>query len=210
MLKVLLVVGGLAVAALGSIAWIFSLGQRSVAYVLHLTVRDAQGQPLAAQPVVIWQRDYPARQLQLDAAGRLSVLASESFGASSLTGPGRPAAFAIRLQLPGVSPLFYSFSVARTGPLGPYRVYNDSYSASDAQWVSDFDATGRVPRPIKPGPKVRPTRAWRRWVARYYAGWAQRRSSGQRTWPTAAASTRWPWCFSSRERSCLRSRSQGS
>lgn len=151
MLTVLCVVGGLAVAALGSIAWIFSLGQRSVSYVLHLTVRDAQGQPLPAQPVVIWQRDYPAQQLQLDTTGQLSVLASEPFGASALTGPSRPAAFAIRLQLPEVSPLFYSFGVARTGPLGPYQVYNDSYSANDAQWVGDFDATGRVHRPIKPG-----------------------------------------------------------
>ena len=156
MLKVLFVVGGLAVAALGSVAWIFSLGQRSVSYVLHLTVRDAQGQPLAAQPVVIWRQGYPAQQLQLDATGQLSVLASESFGASALTGPGRPDAFVIRLQLPGVSPLFYSFGVARTGPLGPYRVYNDSYSANDAQWVGDFDATGRVHRPIRPGPTGAP------------------------------------------------------
>jgi hypothetical protein len=152
MLKVLFVVGGLVVTALGSVAWIFSLGQRSVSYMLHLTVRDAQGQPLSAQPVVIWQRDYPAQQLQLDAAGQLSVLASESFGASALTGPGRPDAFVIRLQLPGVSPLFYSFNVARTGPLGPYQVYNDSYSANDTHWVGDFDATGRVHRSIKPGP----------------------------------------------------------
>jgi len=152
MLKALFIVGGLVVTALGSVAWIASLGQRSVSYVLHLTVRDAQGQPLAAQPVVIWQRDYPAQQLQLDAAGQLSVLASESFGASALTGPGRPAAFAIRLHLPGVSPLYYSFDVARTGSLGPYQVYNDSYSANDKQWVGDFDAAGRVHRPIKPGP----------------------------------------------------------
>ncbi|MGI4743356.1 MAG: hypothetical protein ACRYG7_50030 [Janthinobacterium lividum] len=48
MLTVLFVVGGLAVAALGGIAWIFSLGQRSVSYLLHLRVRDAQGQPLFA------------------------------------------------------------------------------------------------------------------------------------------------------------------
>jgi hypothetical protein len=152
MLTVLFIIGGLVVAALGSVGWVFSLGQRSVSYVLQLTVRDAQGQPLPAQPVVIWQRDYPAQQLQLDAAGQLSVLASESFGASALTGPSRPAVFAIRLQLPGISPLFYSFSVARSGPLGPYQVYNDSYSANDAQWVGDFDATGRVHRPIRPGP----------------------------------------------------------
>ncbi|MGI4736191.1 MAG: hypothetical protein ACRYG7_13525 [Janthinobacterium lividum] len=156
MLKVLFVVGGLAVAALGSVAWIFSLGQRSVSYVLHLTVRDAQGQPLSAQPVVIWQRDYPAQQLQFDGAGQLSVLAAESFGASAFTGPSRPDAFAIRLQLPEVSPLFYSFGVARTGPLGPYQVYNGSYSANDTQWVGDFDATGRVRRPIKPDPTGAP------------------------------------------------------
>lgn len=153
MLTVLFVVGGLAIAALCSIAWIFSLGQRSVSYVLHLTARDAQGRPLSAQPVVIWQRDYPTQQVRLDAAGQLSVRASESFGASALTGPSRPAAFAIRLQLPRVSPLFYSFGVARTGPLGTYQVYNDPYSANDTQWVGDFDAAGRVHRPIKPGPK---------------------------------------------------------
>lgn len=152
MLKALFIVGGLVVTALGGVAWIFSLGQRSVSYVLHLTVRDAQGQPLPAQPVVIWRQGYPAQQLQLDAAGQLSVLATESFGASALTGPGRPAAFAIRLHLPGVSPLFYSFNVARPGPLSSYQVYNDSYSANDTQWVGDFDATGRVRRPIKPGP----------------------------------------------------------
>ena len=125
MLTVLFVVGGLAVVALGSVAWIFSLGQRSVSYMLHLTLRDAQGLPLPAQPVVIWRQGYPAQQLQLDAAGQLVVLATESFGASALTGPGRPAAFAICLQLPGVSPLFYSFKVARTGPLGPHQVYNE-------------------------------------------------------------------------------------
>ena len=119
-------------------------------------VRDAKGQPLPAQPVVIWRQGYPAQQLQLDAAGQLSVRASESFGASALTGPSRPAAFAIRLQLPGGSPLFYSFGVARTGPLGPYQVYNDSYSANDTQWVGAFDATGRVPRPIKPVPTGAP------------------------------------------------------
>lgn len=151
MLTVLFVVGGLAVAALGSVVWIFSLGQRSVSYTLHLTVRDAQGLPLSAQPVVIWRQGYPAQQLQLDAGGQLSVLANESFGASALTGPSRPDAFVIRLQLPEVSPLFYSFDVARTGPLGPYQVYNDSYSANDTQWVGDFDATGRVHRPSKPG-----------------------------------------------------------
>jgi hypothetical protein len=156
MLTVLFIVSGLVVAALGSVVWVFSLGQRSVSYVLQLTVRDAQGQPLPAQPVVIWQRDYPAQQLQLDAAGQLSVLASQSFGASVLTGPSRPDAFAIRLQLPGISPLFYLFDVARTGPLGLYRVYNDSYSANDAQWVGDFNATGRVHRPIKPGPTGSP------------------------------------------------------
>jgi hypothetical protein len=132
--------------------WVFSLGQRSVSYVLHLTVHDAQDQPIPAQPVVIWRRGYPAQQLQLDAAGQLSVLATESFGASALIGPNRPAAFTIRLQLPGVSPLFYSFSVTHTGPLGPYQVYNDSYSTNDTQWVGDFNAKGRVWRPTKPGP----------------------------------------------------------
>jgi len=142
MLKVLFVVGGLVVAALGGTAWVFSLGQRSVSYVLHLTVRDAQGQPLPAQPVVIWRQGYPSQQVRLDAAGQLSVLASESFGASALTGPGRPEAFAIRLQLPEISPLFYSFEVVRTGPLGPYQVYNDSYSANYTQWVGNFDEKG--------------------------------------------------------------------
>ncbi len=153
MLKVLFVVGGLAIAALGGTAWVFSLGQRSVSYVLHLTVRDAQGQPLSAQPVVIWRQGYPAQQLRLDANGQLSVLASESFGASALTGPRRPDAFAIRLQLPEISPLFYSFEVAHTGPLGTYQVYNDSYSANNAQWVGNFDATGPT-RPTKGQPPV--------------------------------------------------------
>jgi hypothetical protein len=156
MLTVLCIVGGLAVVALGCVTWIFSLGQRSVSYVVHLTVRDAQGKPLLAQPVVIWRPGYPAQQLQLDAAGQLSVLGTESFGASALTGPSRPTAFTIRLQLPGVSPLFYSFKVARTGPLGPYQVYNDSYSANDTQWVGDFDATGRVWRPTKHAPTGQP------------------------------------------------------
>jgi hypothetical protein len=153
MLKVLFVVGGLVVATLGGTAWIFSLGQRSVSYVLHLTVRDAQGQLLPAQPVVIWRQGYPSQQLQLDAAGQLSVLASESFGASALTGPSRPDAFTICLQLPEISPLFYSFEVARTGPLGPYQVYNDSYSANYTQWVGNFDARGPT-RPTKGQPAV--------------------------------------------------------
>lgn len=156
MLTVLCIVGGLAVIALSCVVWIFSLGQRSVSYVLHLTVRDAQGLPLPAQPVVIWRQGYPAQQLRLDVAGQLSVLATESFGASALTGPSRPAAFIIRLHLPNVSPLFYSFSVARTGPLGSYQVYNDSYSANDTQWVGDFAATGRVRRPTKPGSTGQP------------------------------------------------------
>jgi hypothetical protein len=156
MLTVLCIVGGLAVIALSCVVWIFSLGQRSVSYVLHLTVRDAQGLPLPAQPVVIWRQGYPAQQLRLDVAGQLSVLATESFGASALTGPSRPAAFIIRLHLPDVSPLFYSFSVARTGPLGSYQVYNDSYSANDTQWVGDFAATGRVRRPTKPGSAGQP------------------------------------------------------
>lgn len=146
MLKVIFVLGGLAVAALGGVAWVFSLGQRSVGYTLRLTVRNAAGQPLAGQPVVIWQPGYPSQSRQLDDAGQLSVLASESFGASALTGPSRPVAFAIRLQLPTVSPLYYWFEVARTGPLGTYHVYNDPYSATDRQWVGDFTAAGPVPR----------------------------------------------------------------
>ncbi|AWM31959.1 hypothetical protein [Hymenobacter nivis] len=60
MLKALFIMGGLAVAALGSVAWIFSLGQCSITYVLHLTVRDVQGQPMPGQPVTVWRRGYPA------------------------------------------------------------------------------------------------------------------------------------------------------
>ena len=76
---------------------------------------------MPGQPVIVWRRGYPAQPLQLDAAGQLSVLATESFGASALTGPGRPAVFGARLQLPGVSPLFYWSDVARPGPRGLTR-----------------------------------------------------------------------------------------
>lgn len=148
MLKALFVLGGLAIAALGGTAWVFSLGQHSVTYTLHLTVRDAAGQPLAGQPVRVWLRDYPTQNLQLDANGELTLLATESFGASALTGPKRPDSFGVRLQLPTVSPLYYWFAVARAGPLGPYEVYNDSYSHNYTQWVGDFDATGPVRRQL--------------------------------------------------------------
>ncbi|OGX91280.1 hypothetical protein [Hymenobacter coccineus] len=88
--------------------------------------------------------------MQLDSAGQLSVAALESFGASALTGPSRPEAFAVRLHLPGISPLFYWFDVAHPGPLGPYQVYNDSYSTGYSQWVGGFDAKGPTRRQTKP------------------------------------------------------------
>jgi|GEM_PF-5434140 len=151
MLKVVaIVVGGLVVAVAGGVVWAFSLGQRSVAYTLHLTLLDAAGRPLPPQPVVVWNRDYPLRELRLDAAGQLTLQGLESFGASVLTGPRRPEAFAIRLYLPESAPLFYWFRVKRSGPLGPYEVYNDHYSHNYTQWVGDFDATHAVRRQTAP------------------------------------------------------------
>ena len=113
---------------------------------------------MPGQPVIVWRRGYPAQPLQLDAAGQLSVLATESFGASALTGPGRPAVFGARLQLPGVSPLFYWSDVARPGPRGLTRCTMIPVSANYTQWVGDFDAAGSTHRQTKPGAP----RPWRR------------------------------------------------
>jgi hypothetical protein len=151
MLKVVAIVfGGLVVAAAAGVVWAFSLGQRSVSYTLHLTLLDAAGRPLPAQRVVTWNRGYPLQEHRLDAAGKLTLSASESFGASALTGPRRPEAFAIRLYLPDTAPLFYWFNVKETGPVGTYEVYNDYYSYNYTQWVGDFDAARAVRRQAGP------------------------------------------------------------
>jgi hypothetical protein len=149
MLKILFVVGGIAVAALGGLVLVFSLGQSSVTYVLKLTLLDATGQPLPPQPIVIWDRSAGPRQLQLDEAGQLTLLTSESFGASAL-GPRRPDAFAVRLCFPEISPLYYWFEVKRSGLVASYQVFNDYYSYGDTQWVGDFDATSAIRRQRQP------------------------------------------------------------
>ena len=119
----LLVLGGLALALALVMVFVFTLGQSSVTYVLHLTLRDAAGQPLAHQPVLVWRHEYPRQALRTDAAGSLVVQGYESFGASGLVGPRRPDIFPIRLAFAGRSPLFYLFAVKRTGPV-PYDVFN--------------------------------------------------------------------------------------
>ena len=151
MLKIIAVVVGRVVAAgAAGVVWTFSLGQRSVNYTLHLTLLDAVGRPLPPQRVVVWRRGYNLQELRSDAAGQLTLAALESFGASALTGPRRPDAFAIRLYLPEVAPLFYWFNVRETGPVGTYEVYNDYYSYNYTQWVGDFDATHPTRRRTEP------------------------------------------------------------
>ncbi|MCB2408636.1 hypothetical protein [Hymenobacter lucidus] len=149
MLKVLYIVGGLVVAALGGVVLIFSLGQSAVTYELRLTLLDATGQPLPAQPVIIWNRGYPLKETRINDAGQLTMQLSESFGAIAL-GPRRPDAFAVRLSFPSISPLYYWFQVQRSGPVPPYEVFNDSYSYGTNQWVGDFDAQGSTRRQTKP------------------------------------------------------------
>lgn len=71
---VLLILGGLALALLAVMTFVFSWGQSSVNYVLHLALRDAAGQPLAHQPVLMWRYDYPRQELHTDAAGYLEAI----------------------------------------------------------------------------------------------------------------------------------------
>lgn len=134
--------GGLALALLLVMVFVFTLGQSTVTYVLHLTLRDAVGQPLAHQPVLVWRHEYPRQALRTDAAGSLVVQGYESFGASGLVGPRRPDIFSIRLAFAGRSPLFYLFAVKRTGPV-PYDVFNtERDNIFGGHWVGTFDATG--------------------------------------------------------------------
>lgn len=139
---ILLVLGGLALALLLVMVFVFTLGQGSVNYVLHLTLRDAAGQPLAYQPVLVWRHEYPRQELRTDAAGSLVVQGCEDFSTSGLVGPRRPDIFPIRLAFAGLSPLFYLFEVKRTGPV-PYDVFNtERDNIFGGHWVGTFDATG--------------------------------------------------------------------
>ncbi|MDJ0365897.1 hypothetical protein QMK33_12105 [Hymenobacter sp. H14-R3] len=154
MLKLLLIGGGLAVAAAtSSLVFIFSLGQKSVTYEAVLQLLDAAGQPLAHQPVVVWRYDYPRQLLRTDSAGQVRWQAQESFSASVLIGPKRPDVFLVRLAVPEVSPLYYRFEVGRkdSGPV-PYQVFNTEYDYYFGhQWVGDVDAAGRLRREVKQG-----------------------------------------------------------
>ncbi|TGE28317.1 hypothetical protein [Hymenobacter metallicola] len=148
MLKILYIVGGLVVAAVGGLL-LYSLGQRAVAYELKLTVLDAQGQPLPPQRLLLWDRSSGQHEFRLDQAGQFTRELSESFG-SSAVGPLRPESFGVRLAFPDLAPLYYWFAVRGSGPLPSYEVYNDYYSYGTTQWVGDFDAKGFVRRQTKP------------------------------------------------------------
>ena len=149
MLKLLLVLGGAGVAALGGMAWAFAIGTASAKYELRLTLRDAAGQPLPLQPVVVWRYDYPSQELRTDSAGQLSLTGYEQFATNILTGPHRPRFFPIRLAFPGLSPLFYRFELRRNGP-AQYQVFNNQYDYLWGAWVGNFDYSGRVRTPAKP------------------------------------------------------------
>ncbi|TGE06140.1 hypothetical protein [Hymenobacter fodinae] len=139
MLEVLYVVGGLAVLLSGVLAFVFSLGQRSVAYQLRLTLRDTTGNLLTQQRVQVWHRGSTPLEFQTDENGQLQVIQSESFGASIL-GPRRPNVFTVGLAFPDLSTLYYQFPVKRSGTV-TYRAFNTYYDSADASWVGDFDAT---------------------------------------------------------------------
>lgn len=148
--KVLLVLGGMGVAVLGGMVWVFALGTASVRYELHLTLRDAAGLPLRLQPVLVWCYEYPIREFRTDSVGHLTLPGYQSFGTNVLTGPHRPDTFPIRLAFPGLSPLFYRFELRRDGP-APYQVFNTQYDYTwGHQWVGDFDTNGRVRSRLKP------------------------------------------------------------
>lgn len=148
-LKLVFIVGGIAVAALGGLVLVYSLGQRSVAYQLKLTVLDAQGRPLPPQRLLLWDRSSGQHEFHLDEAGQFTRELSESFG-SSAVGPLRPESFDVQLAFPDLAPLYYWFVVRRSGPLPSYEVYNDYYSYGTNQWVGDFDARGFTRRQTKP------------------------------------------------------------
>lgn len=138
MLNVLYILGGVAVAVVGGVFFVFTLGQRSAAYELHLTLRDAAGHVLPRQRVQLWHQGSAPLEFHTDDAGQLRVAQSQSFG-SSILGPRRPGAFTVGLAFPGISPLFYQFPVERSGPV-VYRVFNTYYDHNDTSWVGDFDA----------------------------------------------------------------------
>lgn len=151
-LKILYIVGGLAVAVLAGGVLVFSLSQRSVAYELRLRVLDAAGRPLPAQRLLLWDRSSGQHEFRLDDNGQFSRELSESFGSSAL-GPLRPDAFGVRLAFPDLAPLYYWFAIRRSGPVPSYEVYNDYYSYGTNQWVGDFDAQGFTRRQTKPDAK---------------------------------------------------------
>ena len=74
-------------AALAGVVWVFAIGTASARYELELTLRDATGQPLRLQPVLVWRYDYPIKELRTDPAGRLTVSGREQFATNVLTGP---------------------------------------------------------------------------------------------------------------------------
>lgn len=132
-----------AVAALGFLVFVFTMGHADASYELRLTLRDAAGLPLAHQPVLVWRYDYPRQELRTDAAGHLTVNAHQSFTTSALFGPSRPDVFPVRLAFRNLSPLYYRFGVENAGPV-PYQVFNSEYDYEfGGQWVGDFDAAGR-------------------------------------------------------------------
>ncbi|UOQ71241.1 hypothetical protein [Hymenobacter cellulosilyticus] len=151
-LKIVYILGGIAVAVVGGVVLIFSLGQRSVTYELRLTVLGADGQPLPAQPILLWDRSSGQHEFKLNERGQFARLRSESFGSSAL-GPRRPDAFGVGLAFPGLSPLYYQFAIRGSGPLASYEVYNDYYSHGTKQWVGDFNAQGFTRRQTKPDSK---------------------------------------------------------
>lgn len=147
MMTVLCIVTGVAVAVLGGIFFVFTLGQRSANYELRLTLRDAAGRALPQQRVQVWYRGSTPLEFRTDNAGQLQLAQSESFGASIL-GPRRPRAFTIGLAFPDISPLYYQFPVERSGPV-TCQVFNTHYDYNYTSWVGDFDAERCVRSQIK-------------------------------------------------------------
>lgn len=138
MLKVVYIVGGVAVAVISSIFFVFTLGQRSASYELRLTLRDAAGNLLPRQRVQIWHRGSTPLEFRTDDNGQLQIAQNESFG-SSILGPKRPGAFTVGLAFPDISPLFYQFPIERSGPV-TYQVFNTYYDYNYINWVGDFNA----------------------------------------------------------------------
>ena len=125
-----------------ALVYVFAIGHTSAFYQVHLELRDAMGQPLAYQPVVVWRYDYPRQELRTDAGGKLTWSGYEGFATNAVFGPSRPEAFPIRLTFPSLSPLYYRFEAANNGPVA-YQVFNSEYDYTfGGQWVGDFDAIG--------------------------------------------------------------------